>query len=166
MVTDVDGCQNLKNWVRQTNGVWANLCAFGVSGDLVIRALAETGDDGQFIDLGNGLAGNFSPTLTGSGSLAAGGTINLTFAGLPLFETGWMFVGVVELNAPFLGGTMVPNPILTVFIPTGAAGNIVINDTMPGGIPGGLSILVHMWVADPGGPFGACATNALELLTP
>ena len=77
-----------------------------------------------------------------------------------------LFIGVAQLNAPFLGGTLVPQPILTVLIPTGAAGNIVINDTIPGGISGGVSIYIHMWAADVGGPFGACATNALELITP
>jgi len=120
---------------------------------------------GDFVDLGHGLAGSFAPTLTGSGTLLAGDPLTLTFADLPPAELGWMFVGVVELNAPFLGGVLVPEPLLTVILPTGA-GTFVINADMPDEVPSGIEILVHMWVADAGGPFGASATNALKLVTP
>ncbi|HEY3244158.1 MAG TPA: hypothetical protein VGM03_12500, partial [Phycisphaerae bacterium] len=50
LVTDTNGCQgspsnffdsNTKNAVRLTSGTWVNLCAFGVSGDLFIRARVE-----------------------------------------------------------------------------------------------------------------------------
>ena len=36
----------------------------------------------------------------------------------------------------------------------------------PPGIPPGFSIYLHGWMNDPGGPAGAAATNALELITP
>lgn len=168
MVTDTDGCQNGKNWVRQTNGVWANLCAFGVSGDLVIRSTVITGGagTGQFIDLGNGLAGNFAPTLSGSGSLAPGGNFDLDLAGMPPFTSGPLFVGFVLLNAPFKGGTLVPVPTLSVTLPTVTGSFTLGPNTMPPAVPSAFSIYLQAWFPDAGASQGVDATNGLQLLTP
>ncbi|HTE06274.1 MAG TPA: hypothetical protein VK824_08770, partial [Planctomycetota bacterium] len=94
LVTDSNGCQAGKNWVRQTNGQWLNLCAAGVSGDVAVRAtgFADNGN-GSFVDLGGGLAGNFVPQLSGSGSLAANGSFTLSLTDLPPGTIGPLFVG-------------------------------------------------------------------------
>jgi hypothetical protein len=39
--TDFDGCQGGRNAYQTTSGTWRNLCAEGVSGDLVIRAVVD-----------------------------------------------------------------------------------------------------------------------------
>ena len=41
LVTDIDGCQPGHNPINAIPGGWTDLCAFGVSGDLVIRAIVE-----------------------------------------------------------------------------------------------------------------------------
>ncbi len=41
VVTDVDGCRGGKNAIQYTSGSWGNLCAEGVSGDLMIRAVVD-----------------------------------------------------------------------------------------------------------------------------
>ena len=164
LVTDADGCQNGKNWVRQTNGVWANLCSFGVSGDLAIRVEATTGS-GQFISLGNSLAGNFAPTLTGSGSLAGGGSFTLAFVGMPPSSAGPLFVGLSPINVAFKGGVLVPSPDIIITLATGS-GSLSLPAGMPVGVPSNFALYLHAWFPDAGGPAGADATNALKLLTP
>jgi hypothetical protein len=168
-VTDPNGCQSGKNWVRQTNGVWANLCSFGVSGDLAIRATAIVGGGagaGPIIDHGNGLAGNFAPTLSGSGSLAPAGSFDLDLAGMPPFTSGPMFFGFVLLNVPFKGGTLVPVPTLSITLPTGTGSFTLGPNTMPPAVPSNFSIYLQSWFPDAGGSQGVCATNGLQLLTP
>ncbi len=167
LVTDSNGCQNGKSWVRQTNGVWANLCSFGVSGDLAIRVTATTGGGGggQFINLGNGLAGSFAPTLGGSGSLAGGGAFTIALAGMPPFTSGPLFVGFTAINHAFKGGILVPSPNLILTLST-TFGSLNLPGTMPMGVPAGFTMYLHAWFPDPGGPMGADATNALKMITP
>jgi hypothetical protein len=167
MVTDTDGCQGGKNWVRQTNGVWANLCGFGVSGDLLIRSTVITGGgSGQCIDLGNGLAGGAAPVLSGSGSLAPGGNFDIDLAGMPPFTQGPLFVGFIAINAPFKGGVLVPQPFLSIDLPTGFGTLTLGPNTMPPSVPSAFSIYLQAWFPDGGAPQGADATNGLQLLTP
>jgi hypothetical protein len=168
MVTDTNGCQGGKNYVLQTNGVWANLCSFGVSGDLVIRSTVITGGSGsgQFIDLGNGLAGGAAPVLSGSGSLAPGGSFDIDLSGMPPFTQGPLFVGFIQINAPFKGGVLVPQPFLSIDLPTGFGTLTLGPNSMPPSVPSNFSIYLQAWFPDGGAPQGVDATNGLELLTP
>ena len=165
LVTDNDGCQSGLNWAQLVNNSWVNTCAIGFSGDLVIRSLVQPLATGSFTSLGNGLAGNFAPTLTGSGSLAAGAGFSLAFAGLPPFTNGVLFIGVSLLNAPFKGGVLVPQPSLQLTLPT-LSGSLTLSQPMPAGVPSNSSIYLHFWAPDAGAPVGVCATNALKLTTP
>jgi hypothetical protein len=165
LVTDNDGCQAPYNWAQLVNGSWVSTCAVGFSGDLVIRALVQPLATGSFTDLGHGLSGAFSPTLAGSGSLAAGAGFSLAFAGLPPFTNGMLFIGVTLLNAPFKGGVLVPQPSLQLMLPT-LSGSLTLSQPMPAGVPSGSSIYLHFWAPDGGAPAGVCATNALKLTTP
>lgn len=166
LVTDNNGCQGGKNWVRQTNGQWANLCSFGVSGDLAIRVKASTANGtGQFNSFPNGLAGNFSPTLSGSGSLAGGASFQIALAGLPTFTTTTLIVSLNSLFAPFKGGVLGPNPDLLIPIGTGT-GSINLNGSMPMGLPANFELWMQSWTPDAGAPAGLDATNTLQLITP
>jgi hypothetical protein len=166
LVTDNNGCQGGKNWVRQTNGQWANLCAFGVSGDLAIRVKASTGaGTGQFNNFPNGLAGNFSPSMTGSGSLAGGANFTIALAGLPTFTTTTLIVGLGSLFAPFKGGTLGPMPDLLIPLGTGT-GALNLNGSMPMGLPSNFELWMQSWTPDAGAPVGLDATNTLQLITP
>lgn len=75
-------------------------------------------------------------------------------------------VSAIRVDAPFKGGTLVPSPDLLVFLPLNAGGDFTLPLVWPSGIPGGLSAYVHVWAADAGGPAGAVASNALQILTP
>ena len=170
LVTDSNGCQGTRNFVyaKQLNGsfLWQGLCGFGVAGDLAIRALVSTGTGtGQFIDLGDNLAGSYMPLLNGSGSLAAGASFTLDFSGLPPGTSGPLFVGISLLSAPFKGGTLGPAPILSLAIPT-ITGALNLPASMPAGLPSNFPLYLQAWFPDAGGAQGADATNVLELLTP
>ena len=166
LVTDNNGCQGGKNWVRQTNGVWANLCSFGVSGDLAIRVKASTGaGTGQFNTFPNGLAGNFAPTLSGSGSLAGGAAFTIALAGLPPATTTTLIVGLGPLFAPFKGGELGPLPDLLIPLGT-SVGALNLNGSMPMGLPSNFSLWMQSWTPDAGAPVGLDATNTLQLVTP
>lgn len=166
LVTDNNGCQGGKNWVRQTNGQWASLCAFGVAGDLAIRVKASTGaGTGQFNSFPNGLAGNFSPSMSGSGSLAGGAGFTIALAGLPTFTTTTLIVGLGSLFAPFKGGTLGPTPDLLIPIGTGT-GALNLNGSMPMGLPPNFELWMQSWTPDAGAPAGLDATNTLQLVTP
>ncbi len=43
VVTDTNGCQNLKNAIFAIPGGWVNACSLGLSGDFVIRAVIDCG---------------------------------------------------------------------------------------------------------------------------
>jgi hypothetical protein len=167
--TDKNGCQAGKNWIWAKVGAsfqWASLCGFGASGDWVIHVDASTSQNlGQFTNLGADLAGNFAPTLSGSGSLADGGAFNIHVAGLPPAQTGYLFVGFASLFADFKGGSLGPTPDVLIVLPTGS-GTLDLPGGMPAGAPGGFSFFMQMWTPDAGGPQGVDATNTLQATTP
>ncbi len=119
-------------------------------------------------DLGNGLAGTggLVPELSGTGVLiddleAGSHELSLTNA-LPS-TTSTLVMGVSEINAPFKGGTMVPNPDFLVFgLPVDANGDSSIPFSWPGSIPAGTTFTVQHWVSDAGGPAGFSASNGLR----
>ncbi|MCB9897715.1 MAG: hypothetical protein H6825_06915 [Planctomycetes bacterium] len=166
LVTDTNGCQNGKNWVRQTNGVWANLCAFGVSGDLVIRALVmeDAPTCGDVVDLGHKLAGNFSPNLAGSGCLDGTDDLVLDFTGMPPSTSAFLFIGLTQINASFKQGVLVPSPDLNVLLPT-VFGSLSINLPYPV-FPSGTNLYWQAWMPDAGAPAGACATQGIATVSP
>jgi hypothetical protein len=65
LVTDTDGCQAGKNAVYAIPGGWLNLCDFGVSGDLAIRAVVDCGGSNVVFADGFelGHTGNWSLTV-------------------------------------------------------------------------------------------------------
>ncbi len=120
---------------------------------------------GQIVDLGQALAGNFAPTLDATGTLLPDEPVTLVGTGLPPGRSAWMFFGTEELNQPFKGGVLVPDPTLITELPTGT-GTIAIAAALPASIPSGTEILVQAWAPDAGGPAGASASNALMLIVP
>jgi hypothetical protein len=166
LVTDSNGCQGGKNWVRQTNGQWLDLCAAGVSGDVAVRAIGISNNgNGSFVELGGGLAGNFAPQLAGSGSLAANGAFTLSFTNLPPGTVGPLFVGFSLLGATFKGGTLLPTPDVIINLNSGP-GSLSIPASMPAGVPSNFSLYLQAWFPDAGAPQGASATNGEQLITP
>ncbi len=118
--------------------------------------------------LGGGVAGIYgTPALTGEGSMQPATLVVLTTTGARENASTVVVIGLSALNAPFKGGTMVPNPDFLVFgIPTDAAGSQTLAAAWPAGLPGNLSLYYQIWITDPAGPFGFSATNGLRGVTP
>lgn len=128
-----------------------------------------TSSSGGFNNLGGGLSGFTSPVLTGSGSACAGSTVSLFLAGGPANSPAYFAYGVGQLNAPFLGGTLVPNVGVgggILALSTSLFGSINIGAPLPAPVPSGISVVFQYWVVDSGGPQGFAASNAIELVFP
>jgi hypothetical protein len=119
-------------------------------------------------NVGSGLAGvNGVPVLAGSGTLVGGEPLSLALTNAKPGSSAALIVGSSTLNAPFLGGTLVPTPNTVVTgLPLDASGALVIGTTMPFGIPSGVQFWVQYWILDPAGPQGASASNGVRGTTP
>ncbi len=126
--------------------------------------------DTPWMELGNGLAGTHGiPQFVGTGDLLGGDPIGLSLTGALENSTAFLVVGLTQLNAPFKGGTLVPDLDVAGFplaLPTGPTGDIPINATWPAGIPSGFVTYYQYWVQDVAGPVGFSASNALSSTTP
>ena len=118
-----------------------------------------------------GLAGTCGdPVLIGSGTLLVGDPVTLSLTNALESTTTYFVIGLTEVNLPFYGGTLVPSfsaPLgLFLALPTDGAGELVLSDNWPSGIPSGTSFYFQHWIIDPGGPFGFAASNAVKGTTP
>ena len=121
-------------------------------------------------DLGHGLAGAFGvPTNVGSGSLAANTPTSLVLANArPNALTGFV-MGVNEINLPYKGGVLVPNPSppgFVVYLFTSPSGGFTVNTVWPPGVPSGFTFAQQWWVQDAAAVHGYAASNALRGTTP
>jgi len=124
---------------------------------------------GPLLDLGHQL----SSTATGypvqllEGPIAPGGQFSITlFSGPKGTFNNLLVVGLSVLDAPFKGGTLVPNPY-QVFGPflTNFDGEVVISPTWPAVLPSGVQIVTQFWFPAPA-VAGFAATSGLLITTP
>jgi hypothetical protein len=140
--------------------------------DLYAQAVRADGTLGgspdPWTDLGGALGGTAGlPQLQGSSLLCGGDTVTLTLDDALPDSTTTLVIGLAALNAPFKGGTLVPDPLLYVFgLPTGPAGQLVLSAPWPVGLPGGLVSYYQHWIVDAAGPAGFSASNGLSGVTP
>ena len=121
-------------------------------------------------DLGHGLAGGLGvPTNVGTGPLAANTPASLVLAGArPSAFTGFV-MGVNEINLPYKGGVLVPDPSppgFVVFLVTSPSGGFTVNTVWPSGVPSGFTFAQQWWVQDAAAVNGYSASNALRGTTP
>lgn len=124
-------------------------------------------DGSQWSDFGKGVAGiGGVPTLGGSGTLEAGTWVIVDIDQGPPGGISFLFVGFSTINAPFMGGVMVPAPVMQLGpLPLDGTGGVTLFGIMPT-IPGGFSFVMQAWMPDAAAIAGASATNALQLITP
>ena len=121
----------------------------------------------KWVNLGHGLAGSAGvPALTGTGTLAGGSTSSLVLTSAKPSSTVWLVAGLSALNAPFKGGTLVPDPLLILDTVSNAAGSATLTFGMPVGLPAGVDIISQFWIPDPAGVHGFAASNGLTGTTP
>lgn len=120
-------------------------------------------------DLGFGLAGTggVAPELTATGSLEPGSAGSITLVGALPTSPAILVVGLEEIALPFKGGTLVPAPLLLLALVSDTEGGSTLAWTAwPAGVPTGTELFVQHWIADPAGPKGLAASNALKAVVP
>jgi hypothetical protein len=121
-----------------------------------------------WIDLGEGLTGtNGVPSLAGSGPLQEGKPTALALTNALESSTTALVLGLSEINAPFMGGVLVPAvDVLVLGLPVDASGRLQLTASWPAGVPPGLTMSLQHWVTDPSGAAGFAASNAVGVTTP
>ncbi|MFT7464838.1 MAG: hypothetical protein ACI9EF_003198 [Pseudohongiellaceae bacterium] len=116
-------------------------------------------------DLGQGLAGTgaMTPSLVGSGPLTGGSSNQVDLTGALANSSSTLVVGISQIDAPFKGGVLVPNPdVILSGLPVDGSGSATVPFVWPHGIPGGIDFFVQQWVNDAGGPVGFAASNGVR----
>ncbi len=118
--------------------------------------------------IGGGKYGtNGVPYLSGTGSLAPLSSGTLSLAQAKTNSLALLFLGVAAGNIPFLGGTLVPFPILTsISLNTGPTGGFTLPFTWPSGVPSGTVVTLQMWIQDPSAWLGAASSNGVKIVAP
>lgn len=127
------------------------------------RVVVASGKTIPWYYLGQALAGQAGlPSLAGDGPLTAGSPVVLTLThSAPMVHTV-LVTGATQLNQPFKGGVFVPSPdVIVAGLWTDAAGTLILQTAVPDSPPVGLTLHVQAWIADPSGPQGWAASNAL-----
>jgi endonuclease/exonuclease/phosphatase family metal-dependent hydrolase len=176
--TTAGGGQMALDWILAGPGVTvsaAEVISFvippgeqlGFSDHLPVTATLDFAVGDPWQDLGQALAGTLgAPSLVGAGSLVGGDTITLSLSGALPGALANLVLGFTPLNAPFKGGTLVPDPLLVIGLGTDGAGQLELSGTWPVGIGPGATIYFQHWIADLGGPVGFAASNAVVGTTP
>jgi hypothetical protein len=110
-----------------------------------------------------GIAG--APHLTGTGPMTAGSMNTLTLADAYPMTPTVVGIGIDVYNLPYLGGVLVPYPLLVLPLTTDVVGASHWQLTMPGGLPAGIPVLFQYWIQDPTATFGWSASNGLRGVT-
>ena len=117
--------------------------------------------------VGSGLAGTAGvPLIDGDGPLVAGEPVSIALQDARPNSTAWLVIGLSALNAPFKGGTLVPDADLLFALPTGPLGALELPAVWPAGLPSGFSLWFQWWIQDPVGPVGFAASAGLRGTTP
>lgn len=103
-----------------------------------------------------------APHLVGSGPFAPNTNNTLLLTQANPVANAWLVIGFVPVNAPFLGGVLVPDPILVSTSVTDAAGSLTTPLALPAFAPLGLPVLFQYWIEDPVATFGYAASNGLR----
>ncbi|MGQ0553499.1 MAG: hypothetical protein ACT4PU_09805 [Planctomycetota bacterium] len=118
-------------------------------------------------ELESGLAGDLgTPVLAAQGELKGDSTVQLAIARAAPLSLATLLAGFSSANVPFKGGVLVPMPDLRLPLALNGSGKLLLEATWPPGVPAGLQIYFQAWIADPSGPVGFTATNALKATTP
>jgi len=136
------------------------------AGVLLLALLASpSAAQAGWTDLGQGLAGTQGvPNLTNTwGTLSAGANYGWELNHCAPDSMAILVVGASAIDAPFKGGVLVPYPHY-IYFPgtwTGPGGLFTFGGVWPATVPAGAPIYFQYWIADPLGPHGWAASNAV-----
>ncbi len=122
---------------------------------------------GAFASLGPGIAGTAGvPLLNGSGALKSNESVTFFTAGALPSTVTILVVGLSNISTSFKGGTLYPDPLFQIPIPTDATGFWFVTSPWPVGFPSGFDVFYQTWVPDAGATKGFAASNGLQSTTP
>lgn len=107
-----------------------------------------------------------TPRLTAVGTLEAGSLRALCLREARPVALATLIVGLAQIDAPFEGGVLVPSPTILLPLGTGPSGALDVSASWPAGLPSLLTTYYQYWIADPEGPKGFTASNAVAGTTP
>lgn len=138
---------------------------FFTAGGLPSRSLAEWRTQPAWRNRLHGLGGAAgAPELRGRGAMLGGSTAQWSVAApanLPVL----LGLGLRRIDAPLLGGVMVPLPDVVTVLVLDAQGQASYSTPLPHGLPAGIALHSQAWIIDATGPQGFTASNALQCVT-
>jgi hypothetical protein len=108
----------------------------------------------------------FIPELVGWGLLSGGHDVALKLFHAENGHSALLALGVDTLFAPFMGGTLVPDPLIVAgpFL-VDNHGQVLIESTWPRAVPSAFVVHAQWWMQEPFPP-GWYASNGLALVVP
>lgn len=103
-----------------------------------------------------------APHLVGTGPLTANSLNTLALTNAYPSSIVVQGLGLAAINVPYLGGILVPDPVLVVALSTDASGSANWQLFVPTGLPAGLSLVFQQWIQDPMATFGWSASNGVR----
>lgn len=117
---------------------------------------------GNWADLGFAKAGSAgAPRLSGSGTLAVGSTNEIDLTQAAPAAAAMLIFGLARSDQAFLGGTLVPSPLVVVPLATDAGGALALPFIWPAGLPAGTALYFQCWIQDGAATLGLAASNGL-----
>lgn len=107
-----------------------------------------------------GVAG--APHLAGSGPMQGGSANVVTLTQAAPLAPQVLVGGVTVVNAPLLGGILVPEPLLLFPGATDGTGSMAFPFVLPNGLPAGLPLCFQTWIVDAAAGQGFAASNGLR----
>lgn len=118
----------------------------------------------QALNVGRSLAnsGGVEPELEATGSWSPGGSVTVSMrASTAAPTTLWLLASHNDVNLPFKGGTLVPEPTIMFTLATAADGTLTLASVLPPWLGAGEEFYLQFWQLDPQGPSGFAASNAV-----
>ncbi|HEX5010416.1 MAG TPA: hypothetical protein VFY71_08435 [Planctomycetota bacterium] len=135
--------------------------------DTISVLLNTTAPAPPWTDAGFALAGTPGAAwLMAFGPLTPGSVVELSLSGAQPGAPAVLLLGTAVIDAPFKGGTLVPQPqLLLGGFAVEPDGGLQLQGHWPT-TPAGLQIVGQWWIADAGGPAGFAASNGVSGVVP
>ena len=122
---------------------------------------------GPSVDVGHAMFGTLGePELATSGSLVPGTPVTVSLTNANPNANSYLVLGLQPAATPFKQGVVLPSDDFVIQLPTNAAGQIQFTVPWPQNSPSNVPLYAQYWIADPAGPEGWVASNAVSLITP
>jgi hypothetical protein len=101
------------------------------------------------------------------GPLTPRSDVELSLTGAQPGAPAVLVLGLATIDAPFKGGTLVPQPqVLLAGMTIGADGGVALQSHWPSGVPSGVLLSAQWWIVDASGPKGFASSNGVIGLVP